>query len=73
MDPPLHPKKSLLLVKLLSFQNVSIEIKKIPFVYQQNRFTVAKLICKMKNENSFADKRFFILKRNPLTIKRLNL
>ena len=30
----------LLIVKLDSFQNASIEIKQISFVYQQNRFTV---------------------------------
>ena len=35
-----HSKKSLLIVKLGSFQNASIEIKQISFVYQQNRFTV---------------------------------
>ena len=35
-----HSKKSLLKVKLGSFQNASIEIEQICFVYQQNRFTV---------------------------------
>ena len=35
-----HPEKSLLIVKLGSFQNASIEIKQIFLVYQQNRFTV---------------------------------
>ena len=35
-----HSKKSLLTVKLRSFQNESIEIKQIYFVYQQNRFTI---------------------------------
>ena len=35
-----HSKKSLLIVKLGSFQNASIEIKQISFVYEQNRFTV---------------------------------
>ena len=63
--------KSLLIVKLGSFQNASIEIKQISFIYQQNRFTVKKLICKIQNEN---DKRFYLtLKRNHLTIKGLNL
>ena len=39
-DPTLvHSKKSLLILKLPSFQNASIEIKQISFVYQQNRFT----------------------------------
>ena len=33
-------KKSLLIVKLPSIQNASIEIEQISFVYQQNRFTV---------------------------------
>ena len=45
-----------------SFQNASIEIKQISFFsffYQENRFTVKKLICKMQNENSLTDKRFF--------------
>ena len=58
-------------MKLRSFQNASIEIKKIYFIYQQNLFTVKKLICKMQNENSFTYKRFLLtLKRNPLTIER---
>ena len=35
-----HSEKSLLIVKLGSFQNASIEIQQISFVYQQNRFTV---------------------------------
>ena len=35
-----HSKKSLLIVKLRSFQNASIEIKQISFVYQQNRLTI---------------------------------
>ena len=35
-------KKSQLKVKLRSFQNVSIEIKRISFVYQLNHFTVKK-------------------------------
>ena len=49
-----------------------IEIKQIYFIYQQNRFTVKKLTCKMQNENSFTDKRFLLtLKRNPLTIDRM--
>ena len=39
-------------MKLRSFQNASIEIKQISFVYQQNRFTVKKLICKVQNKNS---------------------
>ena len=34
-----HSKKNLLIVKLRSFQNASVEIKQIFFVYQQNRFT----------------------------------
>ena len=46
-------------MKLRFFQNASIEIKQISFVYQQNRFNVDKLTCKMQNENSFTDKRFF--------------
>ena len=67
-------KKSLLIVKLRSFQNASIEIKQISFIYQQNRFTLKKLICKMQNENSVTDKQFVLtLKRNPLTIKGLHL
>ena len=61
-------------MKLRSFQNASIEIKHISFFYEQNSFTVKKLICKMQNENSFSDKLFHLtLKRNPLTIKGLNL
>ena len=56
-------------MKLRSFQNASIEIKQISFVYRQIRFTVKKLICKMQNENSFTDKRLlFTLEKNPLTI-----
>ena len=51
----LHSKKSLLIVKLRSFQNASIEIKQIYFAYQQSRFAVKKLICKMQNENIFTD------------------
>ena len=35
-----HSKKSLLIEKLGSFQDASIETKQISFVYQQNRFTV---------------------------------
>ena len=35
-----HSEKNLLIVKLSFFQNASIEIKQISFVYQQNRFTV---------------------------------
>ena len=70
----LHSKKSLLMVKLRSFQNASIEIKQISFVYQQNCFAVKKHICKMRNENSFTDKRSILtLKRNPLSIKGLHL
>ena len=69
-----HSKKSLLIVTLRSFQNASIRIKQISFVYQQNRFTVKKFICKMQYENSFTDKRFHLtLKRNSLTIKGLHL
>ena len=67
-------KKSLLIVKLRSFQNASIEIKQISFVYQENRFTVQKLISKMKNENTFTNKRFLLpIKRNHLTIKGSHL
>ena len=44
------------------FQNASIEIKQISVVYQQNRFSVKKLICKMQSENSFTDKGFFYSK-----------
>ena len=59
----------LLIVKLRSIQNASIEIKHISFAYQQNRFTDKECICKMQNENSFTDKRFLLtLKRNPLSI-----
>ena len=66
--------KSLLIVKLRFFQNASIEIKQIFFTYQKNRFAVKKLICKIRNENSFTDKRFLLtLKINPLNIKELNL
>ena len=43
----MHPKKSLLIVKLRTFQNASIEIKQISFVYQRNRFIVNKLVCKV--------------------------
>ena len=61
-------------MKLRSFQDTSIEIKQISLVYQQNRFTLKKLICKMQNENSFTDKRFLLtLERNSLTIKGLHL
>ena len=61
-------------MKLHLFQNASIEVKKISFVYKQNRFTVKKLICKLQNENNFTDKRFLLtLKRNPSTIKGLHL
>ena len=60
-------KKSLSIVKLRSFQNTSIEIKHIPFVYQQNLLPVTKLICEMQKENIFSNERFFLtLKRNPL-------
>ena len=38
----IHSKKSLLIVKLRSFQNSCIEIKQISFLYQQIRFTVKK-------------------------------
>ena len=52
-------------MKLRSIQNASIEIMQISFVYQQNRFTVEKLIYKVQNENSFTNKRFLLtLKRN---------
>ena len=72
--PQIHSKKSLLKMKLCSFQNASIEIKQTSFVYQNNRFTVKKVICKMQNENSFTNKRFLLtLKRNHLTIKGLHL
>ena len=46
-------------MKLRSFQNASIEIKHIPFVYQQNLFSVTKLICEMQKENIFSNERFF--------------
>ena len=60
-------KKSLSIVKLRSFQNASIEITHIPFVYQQNLFRVTNLICEMQKENIFSNERFFLtLKRNPL-------
>ena len=52
-------KKSLSIVKLRSFQNASIEIKHIRFVYQQNLFPVTKLICEMQKENIFSNERFF--------------
>ena len=39
-----HSKKSLLIVKLGSSQNASIEIKQVSFVYQQNRFTVIEVL-----------------------------
>ena len=39
-------------MKLRSFQNASIEVKQISFIYQQNRFTVKKLIGKMQDENT---------------------
>ena len=69
-----HFKKSLLIVKLPSFQDTFIEIKQISFVYQQNRFKVKKLIYKLQNINSFTDKRFILaLKRKPLIIKGLRL
>ena len=45
-----HSKKSLLIVKLRSFQNASIEIKQITFIYQQNRFTVKNLSVKCKTK-----------------------
>ena len=57
----LHSKKSLSIVKLRSFQNASIEIKHIPFVYQQNLLPVTKLICEMQKENIFSNERFFLL------------
>ena len=67
-------QSSKLIVKLCSFRNASIEIKQISFVYQQVRFTVKKLICKIQNENRFTDKRFLLtLKRNTLAIKGLHL
>ena len=57
---------------LRSFQNAYIEIKHISFIYQQNRFTVRKLTCKMINENSLSDKRFpLTMKWNLLIIKGL--
>ena len=55
----IHSKKSLLIVKLRSFQNASIEIKQISFVYQLNRFTDKKHTCKMQEENSFTENDFF--------------
>ena len=60
-------KKSLSIVKLRSFQNASIEIEHIPFVYQQNLFPVTELICETQKESIFSNERFFLtLKRNPL-------
>ena len=47
-----HSKKSLLIVKLGSFQNESIEIMQIYFVYQQNRFTVIVVLMNRKSSNS---------------------
>ena len=65
----IHSKKSPSIVKLRSFQNASIEIKQISFVYQQNLFPVTKLICEMKKENIFTNEWLFLsLKRNPLII-----
>ena len=67
-------KKSLLIVKLHSFQNASIEIKQMSFIYQHNRVIVKKPICKMQNKNNFTNKEFILsLKRNPLTVKGLYL
>ena len=67
-------KKIILIVKLRFFQNASIEIKQICFVYQPNRFIVKKLIYKMQNENSLTNKGFLLnLKRNPLSIGGLHL
>ena len=62
----LHSKKSLLIVKLRSVQNASIEFEQISFVHQQNRSTVKKPICKMQNENSFTDRRFLLLRKEIL-------
>ena len=39
-----HSKKSLLIVKLGSFQNVSFEIKQISFFYQKNRLTITVVL-----------------------------
>ena len=62
-------KKSLSIVKLRSFQNASIEIKQISFVYQQNLFPVTNLICEMQKENIFTNEGLFLtLKINPLII-----
>ena len=59
-----------LLVKLRSFQKAFFEIRQNFFIYQQSRFTVKKLICKVQNENSFTVKRFpLTLERNRLTNK----
>ena len=55
-------------VELRFFQNASIEMQQISFIYQQNHFTVKKLICKMQNKNSFTDKRFFWLWKEILEI-----
>ena len=64
-----HSKKSLSIVKLRSFQNASIEIKQISFVYQQNLFPITNLICEMQKENIFTNEGlFFTLKINPLII-----
>ena len=73
ISEPTHSKDNLLVVKLRSFQNTSIEIIQISSVDQHNHFTVKKLICKMQNENTFTNKRFLsTLKRNYSTIKRLH-
>ena len=58
---PTHSKNNLLIVKLRSFQNASIEIIQISFVDQHDHFTVKRLICKMQNENTFTNKQFFRL------------
>ena len=46
-------KKSLLIVKLRSFQNASIEIKQISFACQQNCFTVKKTHLKKAKRKYF--------------------
>ena len=45
--------KSVVHSKKKKKKDASIKIKRISFIYQQNNFTVKKLICKMQNENSF--------------------
>ena len=69
----LHSKKSLLIVKLRSFQNAPIEIEQISLSINTIVSLLKKLTCKMQNKNIFTDRRFLLTqKRNPLTIKGLH-